>query len=216
MKKECDIVQDLLFGYKDNILKQGSRELVSEHLKKCENCKDIWEQLNKENSVDNKEKIEIDYLKNVKKKINKKNKIIIFSAILLLLIICLNIGSFVRYIKDAENMDIYFNDEISKEQLDEITQEILNVDKDAKIIYKTKQDALDEMKEKFKENSNLLNGYNESNNPLKPYIIVDSNIKDVREIEKKLKSKSENIIKIKTIIEINPYEYMIGELMSNL
>ena len=72
------------------------------------------------------------------------------------------------------------------------------------------------MKEKFKENSNLLNGYNESNNPLKPYIIVDSNIKDVREIEKKLKSKSENIIKIKTIIEINPYEYMIGELMSNL
>ena len=71
MKKECDIVQDLLFGYKDNILKQGSRELVSEHLKKCENCKDIWEQLNKENSVDNKEKIEIDYLKNVKKKIRK-------------------------------------------------------------------------------------------------------------------------------------------------
>mgnify|MGYP003371343425 FL=1 len=214
MKNKCDIVQDLLFGYKDNTLKQGSKELVEEHLKTCRNCKNVWEQLHKEENAEDNKKIEIDYLKNVKKKINKKNKIIIISSILLLLIIGLNIGIFTHYIKKAGNMDIYLNEEITKEQLDEITQEIHNIDKDAKIIYKTKQDVLNEMKERFKDSQNLLNGYEKNNNPFKPYIEVDSNIKGVKEIKEKLKSKSDLVKKITTITGTNPYMYVIYEILS--
>ena len=180
MKNKCDIVQDLLFGYKDNTLKQGSKELVEEHLKMCRDCKNTWEQLHKEEKEKEEEKVEIDYLKNVKKKIVNKNKIIIISSILLVLILGINLGIFMHYIKAAGNMDIYLNEEISTEQLEEIKQEIQNIDKEAKITYKTKQDALDEMKEKFKDSSNLLNGYEGDNNIFKPYIVVDSNIKDVK------------------------------------
>lgn len=121
-----------------------------------------------------------------------------------------------HYIKAAGNMDIYLNEEISTEQLEEIKQEIQNIDKEAKITYKTKQDALDEMKEKFKDSSNLLNGYEGDNNIFKPYIVVDSNIKDVKKIEEKLKNKNGLIKKIRTIIDMNPYAYMVGEVMSNM
>ena len=38
MDKKCEIVQDLLFGYKDNTLHNESQKLVEEHLKTCENC----------------------------------------------------------------------------------------------------------------------------------------------------------------------------------
>ena len=216
MKNKCDIVQYLLFGYKDNTLKQGSKELVEEHLKMCRDCKNTWEQLHKEEKEKEEEKVEIDYLKNVKKKIVNKNKIIIISSILLVLILGINLGIFMHYIKAAGNMDIYLNEEISTEQLEEIKQEIQNIDKEAKITYKTKQDALDEMKEKFKDSSNLLNGYEGDNNIFKPYIVVDSNIKDVKKIEEKLKNKNGLIKKIRTIIDMNPYAYMVGEVMSNM
>lgn len=42
MKKECDIVQDLLFSYKDGCLKQGSKEFVEKHLKMRKLCKNIF------------------------------------------------------------------------------------------------------------------------------------------------------------------------------
>ena len=37
MKNECAIVKDLLFSYNDGILSDTSKELVENHLKKCEN-----------------------------------------------------------------------------------------------------------------------------------------------------------------------------------
>ena len=66
--KECDIAQDLLFGYKDKTLKDGSKEFVENHLKECEECKKVYEEIKDDNEeIDN---TEIDYLK----KINKKEK----------------------------------------------------------------------------------------------------------------------------------------------
>ena len=48
MKNECDIVGDLLFSYNDDILSNTSKELVEEHLKKCEKCKKVLEEIRKE------------------------------------------------------------------------------------------------------------------------------------------------------------------------
>ena len=71
--KECDIVQDLLFGYNDETLKEGSKEFVENHLKECEKCKKIYEEIKDDKEeIDN---IEIDYLKKINKKGKKKNLI---------------------------------------------------------------------------------------------------------------------------------------------
>ena len=99
MKKECEIVQDLLFGYKDNTLHNESQKLVEEHLKTCENCNKIFQELKEEENNILTEKKEIDYLKKVRKNINKKNKLIIMIGIILTIVVAFNICIFSYYYK---------------------------------------------------------------------------------------------------------------------
>ena len=53
MRNECDIVEDLLFSYNDGVLSNSSKELVDEHLKKCEKCKRKLEEIIQENNEHN-------------------------------------------------------------------------------------------------------------------------------------------------------------------
>lgn len=219
MSKECEIVQDLLFGYKDKTLHNASKELVEKHLEKCSICKKILKDLEEEeNDKENQEKIEeekeIDYLKNVNKKISKKNKLIIIIGIILLIIILLNIGIFIYYYKEARKVQIYLEDDVTQEQLDNIESSILNIDNNAKIKYYSKEDALNDIKLKFKENANLLSGYETGNNPLPAYYIVETSIDNA----KNLVSNMENIDGVKKVtgnFNLNPYLLVISNIMVN-
>ena len=76
MKKECEIVQDLLVNYSDNILNKSSNELVEKHLSECEDCKKMFEEIVAEENKDKKnEKKQIDYLKKYRRKMRIKDKI---------------------------------------------------------------------------------------------------------------------------------------------
>ena len=219
MNKECEIVQDLLFGYKDKTLHTASKELVEKHLEKCSICKKILKDLEEEeNDKENQEKIEeekeIDYLKNVNKKISKKNKLIIIIGIILLIIILLNIGIFIYYYKEARKVQIYLEDDVTQEQLDNIESSILNIDNNAKIKYYSKEDALNDIKLKFKENANLLSGYETGNNPLPAYFVVETSIENA----KNLVSNMENIDGVKKVtgnFNLNPYLLVISNIMVN-
>lgn len=219
MSKECEIVQDLLFGYKDKTLHNASKELVERHLEKCSICKKILKDLEEEeNDKENQEKIEeekeIDYLKNVNKKISKKNKLIIIIGIILLIIILLNIGIFIYYYKEARKVQIYLEDDVTQEQLDNIETSILNIDNNAKIKYYSKEDALNDIKLKFKENANLLSGYETGNNPLPAYYIVETSFDNA----KNLVSNMENIDGVKKVtgnFNLNPYLLVISNIMVN-
>ena len=219
MSKECEIVQDLLFGYKDKTLHNASKELVERHLEKCSICKKILKDLEEEeNDKENQEKIEeekeIDYLKNVNKKISKKNKLIIIIGIILLIIILLNIGIFIYYYKEARKVQIYLEDDVTQEQLDNIESSILNIDNNAKIKYYSKEDALNDIKLKFKENANLLSGYETENNPLPAYFVVETSFDNA----KNLVSNMENIDGVKKVtgnFNLNPYLLVISNIMVN-
>ena len=87
MKKECEIVQDLLFSYNDGVLSKSSIELVENHIKDCKLCQDKLKEIQLDNNKNNDEKKEVDYLKKVRKKLDKKTKIITISTILLVIII---------------------------------------------------------------------------------------------------------------------------------
>ena len=219
MSKECEIVQDLLFGYKDKTLHNASKELVERHLEKCSICKKILKDLEEEeNDKENQEKIEeekeINYLKNVNKKISKKNKLIIIIGIILLIIILLNIGIFIYYYKEARKVQIYLEDDVTQEQLDNIESSILNIDNNAKIKYYSKEDALNDIKLKFKENANLLSGYETGNNPLPAYFVVETSFDNA----KNLVSNMENIDGVKKVtgnFNLNPYLLVISNIMVN-
>lgn len=95
-KTECEIVQDLLLGYVDEILNKESKKLVEKHLIECKNCserlKEIREDI-KENQ--NNQKKEIDYLKKIRRK-SKIKSVLIAIGVILLVIFILYMNKFIK------------------------------------------------------------------------------------------------------------------------
>ncbi len=85
----CEIIQDLLPSYIDNICSKSSRELVEEHLKSCMKCKAEFANMNKKGNLEklSSQDSQIDYLKGYK----KRRKLLIELSILLTLIVLLTI-----------------------------------------------------------------------------------------------------------------------------
>ena len=73
MSKECNIVADLLPLYQDGVCTEDSRELVETHLAGCASCRKLAEKLAAEITAPAKAE-EIDALKGIKKRFNKKQK----------------------------------------------------------------------------------------------------------------------------------------------
>ena len=48
MKKECAVVQDLLVLYEDDVLREQSKEMVEEHIRGCEECMQVYENIGRE------------------------------------------------------------------------------------------------------------------------------------------------------------------------
>lgn len=44
MNKECPVTQDLLPLYEEDLLQPGTKQFVEEHLKSCQECRQIAEQ----------------------------------------------------------------------------------------------------------------------------------------------------------------------------
>lgn len=119
MKKECEIVEDLLFGYSDDTLNAESKKLVEEHLKGCDECKKKLETIKKENDFKNKN----DEVKALKyfKKFRRKNMIkIIWAVIGVLVLIVLGIYSrkfFIISKIQSKVAELYSKDNIYTEEV---------------------------------------------------------------------------------------------------
>ena len=203
MKRNCEIVQDLLFGYSDNILNNASKKLVEDHLKECNECNKLLDDIKKDTKKKS-EKKEIDYLKKIKRKMNIKSKIILITTILLSILIIFNIIIFINYKNYAEKVEIFLLDDITEEQLDEIEKEIKEICNEAEIKYNSKTEALENLKNSLGENAYLLSGYTEENNDLPASYIVKVKLDKVKEIEKKVKIMP-GVKQITTSVDTNPY-----------
>ena len=215
MKKECEIVQDLIFGYCDGILNPASKELVEKHLVKCEECKKVYEEIKKDKKMDDEDKIEIDYLKRVNKKLKRKKIMIVISSICIVLLVVLHIIAFICYYQDHTTIEIFMNEDISEEGIEKIRNQIENQSEDVQITYVSPEENLEKMKERFKENQELLVGYNAENNIFPPSFIIETKtIQDMEKIEESL----ENIDGIKKISSTssNLYESLIMNIFTVL
>ena len=210
MKNECDLVKDLLFSYNDNILGNTSKELVEEHLKKCDECKKILEEI-KQDSNDKKQIKEIDFLKSIKKNINKKNIIILIVFIFLVIIILFNVQVYKNYNAIASTMEIYLKDDITEEQIENIKNELIEKCDNIELEYVSKEKALERFKSNLGENENLLNDFNSTNNPIPASIDIktDTDIKAIVEYIQNMPG----IAHITTHINSNPYELYIQRIM---
>ena len=84
-KKECEIVQDLLMNYADGILNPESKKLVEKHLNECEECQLKLKHIKDDaKEKENKEQIELDYLKKIRIKTRIKSILLAIGIITLI------------------------------------------------------------------------------------------------------------------------------------
>ena len=184
MKKECEIVQDLIFGYCDGTLNLASKELVEKHLVKCEECKKVYEEIKKDKKMDDDDKIEIDYLKRVNKKLKRKKIIIVISSIFIILLVILHVIAFISYYHDHTTIEIFMSKDISEEQMTNIQNQIKNQTENVEITYVSPEEQLEKMKQRFKDNQDLLAGYEGENNIFTPsFVIKTKTIQDMEKIK---------------------------------
>ena len=210
MKKECEIIQDLIFGYCDGTLNPASKELVEKHLVKCEDCKRVYEDVKKDKKIDD-DKIEIDYLKRVNKKLKRKKIMIVISSVLIIFLVILHIIAFISYYHDHTTIEIFMNENMSDNEIADIRNKIEKQSKDVEITYVSPEEQLEKMKQRFKDNQDLLAGYEGENNIFPPsFIIKTKTIQDMEKIEESL----ENVDGIKKISSTssNLYESLIMDV----
>lgn len=211
MKNECEIVRDLLFSYNDEVVSEFSKEFIERHLKTCESCSKVLEEI-KGDTVKYNEKKEINYLKKIKNKITIKNRVIMISSFILIISIILNIIVFISYYSIASTMEIYLKNDISEENRKDIEQVIMQKGDKIELIYKSKEEHLSEMKGKFGESQNLLERYEGKNNIFPSSYIVKANPKIIREIQDSILSMT-GIITVNSYIDENPYLVFIGQFI---
>ncbi len=203
MKNECDIVKDLLFSYNDNILSNTSKEFVENHLKGCDECKKTLEQIQEDSDEKNPKK-ELDFLRKIRHKICRKNTIIAVVLVCLIAFIIFNIQAYKNYKEVSSTIQIYLEDGISDQELENIKNKITEKDSNAQIEYISKQQELEKIKSKMKDNQNVLDEYNEENNPLAASFEIKTNA-DIKNIADSIQDMP-GVAQIVTYINANPYE----------
>ena len=209
MKKECEIVQDLLFGYNDGVISKSSTELVENHLKECDICKNKLEEIQKDSKDDNQKK-EVDYLKKVKNKLKRRKKIIITVLSILFIIIVFNVALFINYKLTPSEVQVYLLDDITEEQKDDIENTIKGF---GDITYEAKEEALNRIREKLGENAYIINGWDEDN-PFRASFTVKVDSEDIE----KITSLVENLDGVHSVEFMhigNPYELFIINILMN-
>ena len=100
-KKDCKIVQDLLPNYIENLTNEETNEFINKHLKSCEECKKIYDSMNKDFTVNNKyrEKKKVNFLKKY------RNKLRVLELIILIIVVAfvVNTGRKMFIITDLQN-----------------------------------------------------------------------------------------------------------------
>lgn len=92
MKMSCNIIEDLLPLYVDDMVSEDSRKLVEEHLKECPSCWKMQEEMVKENRLsaagnrsnsEKTNKTEAEPLKKIRRRIRKKRIASVILAVIL-------------------------------------------------------------------------------------------------------------------------------------
>lgn len=218
MSKDCDIVKDLIIGYKENSIRDNSISFVEEHLKSCEECRDYLKMV-EDDIEDEKNKREndknIDFFKSINNVINKNKKFVKVLSVLLMIVIIFNIVVYINYkiFMNEVGMEIFLERDITFEEKEKIIKFIKEFEIDS-YEFNSKEDALNEMKEKMGENSNLLENYTGENNIFPESYIVKGSREVIENISKGL-DNYEGIKRIISNTNYNPYEVLLMRFMKD-
>lgn len=107
-----------------------------------------------------------------------------------------NINHFVKEVESAQGIQVFATEEATDEQVKKLGEEIGKINGVNKIEYKSKEDALNQMKEKFGENQDLLEGYEGENNIFTAsYVVTLTDLNLSNQVQEEI-NKLENVKKI--------------------
>lgn len=111
------------------------------------------------------------------------------------LILTENINHFVQEVESAQGIQVFINNDATKEQIDEIEKKLRALDGVSTTVYVSKEDALNQMKEKFGDKKDLLAGYEENNIFPSSYVVTLTDLTKSKEVQDQI-STFDNIKKI--------------------
>lgn len=114
-----------------------------------------------------------------------------------------NINHFVKEIESAQGIQVFIKNEATQDQIEELEEKIRRVDGVSTIEYVSKEDALEQMKEKFGDKKDLLEGYEGENNIFTAsYVVTLTDLNQSKAVQdqiltfdyvKKITSKDETV-----------------------
>ena len=111
------------------------------------------------------------------------------------LILTENINHFVSEVESAQGIQVFINNDATREQIEEIETKLRALDGVSTTVYVSKEDALNQMKEKFGDKRDLLAGYEENNIFPASYVVTLTDLTKSKEVQEKILT-FENIKKI--------------------
>lgn len=116
-----------------------------------------------------------------------------------------NINHIMETIEEDQGMQVFIIDEASSKEVQEVRDMIGSIDGVASATIYTKQDALDEMKVRLKNNQDVLAGYDENNNIFPDSVIVKlTDLQKSAEVQEKIRN-----------IEIDGKKYVDPDIRSS-
>ncbi len=107
-----------------------------------------------------------------------------------------NINHFVKEVESAQGIQVFATEDATDDQVKELGEQIRKINGVNKTEYKSKEAALDQMKEKFSDNEDLLNGYEGDNNIFTAsYVVTLTDLNLSQQVQDEI-SKLEHVKKI--------------------
>ena len=136
-------------------------------------------------------------------------------AEIIMIVIIFNIVVFINYkvFMNEVGMEIFLEEDVTTEEKEKITRFIKEFDIDS-YEFKSKEEALNDMKDKLGENSNILENYNNENNIFPESYVVKGKSNVIENIINGL-DKFDGIKRIVSNTNYNPYEVLLIKFMED-
>ena len=97
-----------------------------------------------------------------------------------------NINHFVSEVESAQGIQVFINNDATQEQMDTLGEQIRALDGVSTVEFVSKEQALEQMKERFGEQQDLLDGYEENNIFPASYIVTMTDLTRSEEIQNQI------------------------------
>ena len=98
-----------------------------------------------------------------------------------------NVNSILEQVQMKQGMQVFIWDETTEEQKTKLESEIKALDGVNTVVFKNKQEALEDMKSRFKDNQELMAGYEGENNIFPAsFVVTLTNLERTEEIQKEI------------------------------